>query len=214
MLPFTADVLYLLFEQYNDAIWPAQIIAYGLGLAAVILTLKPVRGGDRLIAALLAVAWAWVGVVYHLTHFATINFAAPAYGVVFVLQALLFAWTGVIRGRIAFRFRADVFGWTGLGLVVFAIAGYPLLEWLAGRGWPSTPLFGVAPGPTTMVTIGLLLLTEGRTPLHLVVIPVLWSLASGAMAWVLTSPQGLAIPAAGIGGLGLIVWKRRRQTQE
>ncbi len=80
-----------------------------------------------------------------------------------VTQALLFGWTGAIRGKVASRFRADPFGWTGSGFAIFAMALYPLIGWLAGHDWPSAPMFGVAPCPTTIFTMGLLLLTEGRT---------------------------------------------------
>ena len=210
MLPFTAEVFFSVFEQYNRAIWPAQIVAYGLGLVVVLLTLRPVPGGNKVIGALLAAAWAWIGVVYHLMHFAAIDVAAPAFGAVFIVQALLFGWTVAIGGKIVFRFRADVFGWTGLGFVLFAMAVYPLVGWLAGHGWPRAPLFGVAPCPTTIFTLGVLLLTEGRTPLRLVLIPVLWSLVGGTAAWLLSVPEDLALPLAGLGGLGLILWKNRR----
>ncbi|MEX1205769.1 MAG: DUF6064 family protein, partial [Dongiaceae bacterium] len=211
MLPFTAEVFFSVFEQYNRAIWPAQIVAYGLGIVVVLLTLRPVPGGDRAIGALLAAAWAWIGVVYHLGHFAAIDFIAPAFAAVFLIQALLFAWTGAIGGKIAFRFRADVFGWTGLGFVFFAMAVYPLAGWLAGHGWPRAALFGVAPCPTTIFTMGVLLLTEGRTPLRLALIPVLWSLVGGTAAWLLEVPEDFALPLVGLGGLGLILWKNRRR---
>lgn len=210
MLPFTAEVFFANFESYNRAIWPVQLVAYGLGLLVLLLTFRPLRGGDRLIGALLAVAWAWTGVVYHFMHFATINFLAPAFGAVFVVQALLFAWSVTIRGKVAFRARADLLGLAGLGLAVFALALYPLLGWLAGHGWPRAPLFGVAPCPTTIFSIGLVMMTEGRTPLHLVVIPLLWSLVGGSAAWLLSVPEDLALPVAGIGGLALILWKNRR----
>jgi hypothetical protein len=96
-------------------------------------------------------------------------------------------------------------------LVIYAMALYPLLAWLAGQGWPGAPMFGVAPGPTTIFTMGMLLLSAGRTPPHLVVIPLLWSLVGGATAWLLDAPEDLALPLAAIGGLGLILWKDRRQ---
>lgn len=213
MLPFTADVLFSVVAQYNRAIWPAQIIAYVLGLAVILLIFRPVPHGDRLVGALLAAAWAWIGVAYYLLHVATIDFAAPAYAAAFVIQGLLFAWTGAIRGKVAFRFRADPAGWAGLGLVFFAMAIYPLAGWLAGHGWPRTPLFGVAPGPTTIFTVGMLLLVEGRTPLHLVVLPVLWLLVGGAAAWLLNIPEDVALPLAGIGVFCLILWKNRRRTR-
>jgi hypothetical protein len=44
-LPFTAEVLFSLFETYNRAIWPAQLIAYGLGMAVLALALRPLAAG-------------------------------------------------------------------------------------------------------------------------------------------------------------------------
>jgi hypothetical protein len=211
MLPFTSEVFFSVFEQYNQAIWPAQIVAYGLGLAVALLTLWPVAGGGRIIAAILAVFWVWMGVAYHLMHFATVNFAAPAFGAVFIVQGLLLGWTGVIRGKVNFRFRPDASGWSGLGLVIFAIVLYPLLGWVAGHGWPRAQMFGVAPSPTTIFTMGALLLVAGRTPLHLVAIPVLWALIGGTAVWLLNVPEDLAPTLAGIGGLALILWKDRRE---
>lgn len=209
MLPFTADVLFASLAQYNRALWPAHALAVALGLAAVLLTLRPVRDGDRVVGALLAGAWLWTGVGYHWLHFATINFAAPVYGAFFVLQGLLLAWTGMVRGGIAFRFRPDLLGLTGLVLAMAALVAWPLADWLT-HGWQSVRLAGLTPGPTTALTLGLLLLTSGRTPLHLVVIPLLWSFVAGATAWVLNIPQDLALPVAGLSASCLIVWKNRQ----
>ncbi len=213
MLPFTAEVFFSVFEQYNRAIWPAQIVAYGLGLGAVALAFRPAAGSDRLIGALLAAAWAWTGVVYHFGYFATINFAAPAFGVLFVLEGVLFAWSAAIRGRLAFRVRAGASGWAAVGLVVVALAVYPLVGWLAGYDVRGAPVVGLAPGPTTIFTLAMLLLSAGRTPLHLVVVPVLWSLVGGAGAWLLALPEGLILPLAGVGALGLVLWTNRRQAR-
>ena len=211
MLPFTADVLFSSFEAYNRALWPLPILALVLALAAIPLTLRPVRGSDRAIGALLTIAWLWTGVGYHLLHFAAIDFAAPLYGAFFVVQALLLAWTGVVRGRLAFRFRADLSRWIGLMLALAATVAWPLADWLLGPGWSSVRLVGLAPGPTAVFTLGLLLLIDGRTPLHLAAIPVLWTLIAGATAWALSIPQDLFSPVAGLGGLCLILWKNRRR---
>ncbi|MGH6901287.1 MAG: DUF6064 family protein [Geminicoccaceae bacterium] len=211
MLPFTAETLFSSFEQYNRALWPLPILAVALALAIILLTLRPVRGGDRAVGALMALVWLWIGVGYHFLHFAAIDFAAPLYGVFFVFQGLLLAWTAVVR-RLAFRFGADLFGWTGLTLTIAAALAWPLADW-SGHGWPSVRLAGLAPGPTAEFTLGLLLLTQGRTPLHLAVIPLLWTLVAGATGWVLAIPQDLALPVAGLGAFALILWKNRRQTR-
>ena len=210
MLPFTADVLFANLAQYNRALWPAHVLALALGLATILLTLRPVRGSDRAVGALLAAAWLWIGVGYHWLHFATIDFAAPVYALFFILQGVLLVWTGALRGRLAFRFGGGLFGWTGLTLAGAALVVWPVADWLSGQGWQILRVAGLAPAPTTIFTLGLLLLIEGRTPLHLVLIPVLWTLIAGGTAWVLSISQDLALPVAGLGVLGLILWRNRQ----
>jgi len=206
MLPFTAEILFSSFEQYNRALWPLPILASALVLAIILLILRPVPGGDRAIGALVALAWVWIGLGYHFLRLATIDFAAPLYAAFFVLEGLLIAWAGLVGRPIAFRFRADLCGWTGLALALGALAGYPLADGLTGPGWPSIRLVGLAPGPTTAFTLGLLLLVEGRTPLRLAVVPLLWTLVAGATGWVLGIPQDQALALAGVGGFALILW--------
>lgn len=210
MLPFTADVLFSSFEPYYGALWPLPILAPGLALALVLLTLRPVRHGDRAIGLLLALAWVWLGAGYFMAYFAAIDFAAPGYGLLFVLEGLLLAWAGVIRGRLAFRFTGDLFGWGGLVLALAAALAAPLGDALMGHGWGSARVVGLAPGPTAVFTLGMLLLEAGRTPLHLAVIPLLWTLVAGATAWIVGIPQDLALPVAGTGAAALILWKNRR----
>lgn len=210
MLPFTAEILFASFAQYNRAWWPLPLLALALALAAIALTLRPVRHGGRATGALLALAWVWVGVGYHILHFAAIDFAAPLYGAAFVLEGLLLAWTGVARCKLAFRFDGDLPGWCGLVLALAATLPLPLADALTGHGWQSLRLVGLAPGPTAAFTLGLLLLTAGRTPVHLALIPLLWTLVAGARAWILSIPQDLALPVAGVAACALILWKNRR----
>ena len=210
MLPFTSEVFFSHLEHYNRAVWPLPILAAALGLAAIVLILRPLGGSSRAIGALLATAWLWTGLGYHFVHLAAIDFVAPLYGAFFVLQGLLLAWTGAVRGGLVFRFRADLFGWSGLALALAALIAWPLADWLTGHGWRGARLVGVAPGPTAAFTLGLLLLTEGRTPLRLAMIPLLWTLVAGATGWILTNSRDLALPAAGLGAFCLMVWKNRQ----
>ena len=209
MLSFTPDAFFALFEQYNRAIWPGQFLAYGLGFVALLLAFRPFPQRDRIVGAVLALGWLWIGVAYHYWHFTQINFIAPAFAALFVIQGLLFAWTLALRGQATFRFRPDVFGWTGFGFAVFALVIYPLLGWLAGHGWPRAPVFGVTPCPTTIFTWGMLLMVQGRTPLHLTAIPLIWSLIGGSAALLLAVPEDASLPLAAVAGLALILWKNR-----
>jgi hypothetical protein len=53
LLPFTVDQFFRMAEQYNQAIWPMQIVAYGLGIAALILAGTKLRYANQLISAIL-----------------------------------------------------------------------------------------------------------------------------------------------------------------
>lgn len=207
LLPFSTDAFFAVFEQYNLAIWPAQVVAYALGLAVVVLVLKPVRHGDRAIAGILAVAWTGMGVGYHMAYFAAINPVALVFGAAFVVQGALFAWTGVVRDRLRLRFTPDLAGWTGLGLMVFAMAVYPLLGLAVGHAWPAAPMFGVAPCPTTIFTIGVLVL--GRAGLALMAIPLVWAVIGTTGAFLLQVPQDISLAIAGAIGLVLTMLRRR-----
>jgi Family of unknown function (DUF6064) len=69
----------------------------------------------------------------------------------------------------------------------------------------------VAPAPTLIFTFGMLLMLQGRTPLYLAVIPLLWSLAAGSAAVLrLGIAEDWSVLLAGVVGFGLLVWKRRQ----
>lgn len=207
--PFTADVFFSLFETYNDTIWPAQVVAYGLGLLAIFLALRPLAAGGRIGFAILSAFWLWNAIAYHLLHFFQINFSALWVAAAFALQGLLLAGYAIAGGR-TFRFRPDIFGYGGLLLCLVALAVYPLLGWMGGHGWPRAGMFGVAPTPTVIFTFGMLLMLEGRAPIYLAVIPLLWSLVGGGAAvFLLHIHEDWSLLLAGIIGFSLLVWKRR-----
>lgn len=213
MLPYTADVLFASFEQYNQGLWPLPGLAWLLGLAAVGLAFRPVPQQDRAIAALLACGWLWTGYGYHYLHFGTLNFAAPVYAVLFVLEGLFLVWTGVVRCGLRVRFHPDLFGWAGLTVTIAALVLLPVADWLSASTWSGVRVVGLAPAPTALFTLGLLLLCEPRPPVYLAIIPLLWTLIAGASAWVLTIPQDQALAVAGMVAFALIVWKNRQRAR-
>ena len=84
LVPFTRDVFLGALEHYNEAIWPAQIVAYLFVLLALWAALRPFPGSGRLVAAVLAAAWIWTGVAYYMLQSAQINWAAWGLGFVFL----------------------------------------------------------------------------------------------------------------------------------
>jgi hypothetical protein len=93
---------------------------------------------------------------------------------------------------------------------VYALAVYPLIGILAGHHYPRTPVFGVAPCPTTIFTFGLLLWASRPVPLLVVVIPFLWSVVAMSAAVNLNVPQDYGLGVAGVLGTLLVVLRNRR----
>jgi hypothetical protein len=174
--PFTVAQFFAVFVDYNAAIWPLQIVAYGLGLLAVggLWLRGPLA--KKVILAVLAVLWALNGVGYHFLFFAEINPLAKVFAAFFVLQSILFATSVMVPNDLRFEIRSNLRSAAGLAIIVYALLFYELLGYRAGHGLMAGPLFGVAPCPTTIFTIGMLLLARGRVVVRLSIIPILWSL--------------------------------------
>jgi len=205
-LMFSPRTYYRLFELYNLAIWPLQIVALALGVAILALLLRGGVWRGRAVAAMLAVCWAWVAWAYFLERYDTINWAASYFAVGFVIEALLLVWTGVVRDRLRFRPGSDLIGRAGICIVLFALFLLPLIGPLAGRPWLQVELFGVAPDPTAIATTGVLIASH-RTHWELLIIPLLWCVISGATLWTMQSPDALVVPAVAALVLALLGWK-------
>jgi hypothetical protein len=202
-LLFSPRTYYRLFELYNEAVWPAHIAAIALGLAVLALA----RMGDgRAIAAILAAAWMWAGVAFHLDRYATINWAATYFAGAFVLQAVLLLWTGVVRDALAPDPAASLAGRAGLALVAFALFIAPAIGPLLGRDWRQIELFGLAPDPTAVATLGAVLLSA-RTQWHLLAVPVLWCVFTGLTLLAMAAPDAFVAPTAAALALAMAAWK-------
>jgi Family of unknown function (DUF6064) len=195
--PFTIADFLAVFAGYNAAIWPIHVVAYGLGLVAVTAVFMPRPWLVRLAFASLALLWAFTGIGYHLMFFAKINPVAPVFAAFFVLQGVLFLAGAIQPGNLQLELGQDFRSIAGLGSIVYALAMYPVLGIWAGHGLMAGPMFGVAPCPTTIFTIGVLLIARGRWVIWLSFIPILWSLIGLAAAVQLGIPEDLLMPVAG-----------------
>ncbi|HEU0222122.1 MAG TPA: DUF6064 family protein [Paracoccaceae bacterium] len=170
-MPFGSEG-FAVFARYNLAVWPLQVVAGLLGFAAI------------------------NGALYHMAFFAEINPAAYGFGAVFLAQAAALAITGLRPGGLRFAPSAALRPVAGLALILFAVLIYPVWGRLAGHAWPAVPVFGVAPCPTTLFTIGMLFLGSWRQACWLLAFPFLWALIGGSAAILLDVPQDAALLAA------------------
>jgi hypothetical protein len=208
-LLFSSSTYYRLFEIYNAAIWPAQVAAVGLGLAIVALLLRRLgEARGRWIPAILAAGWLWVAIAFHASRYATINWAAVYFAWAFGVEAALLIWLGVVRG-LRFERRADVAGRVGFWIFLFALVVEPLLGLLLSHGWRQVEIFGVAPDPTAVATLGILLVARGRRRWLLMVVPALWCVITGATLHAMKAPDFWVPPLAAVAAVALAMWQRR-----
>jgi len=208
-LPFTIEQFMEVFKNYNNAIWPLQIIFYLLAAVALFFTFRQSSNSSKIVSLILSFFWIWMGVVYHLIYFTNINNAAFLFGSLFIVQGLLFILVGVIKNNIRFSITYDSSGITGLILIVFALLLYPILGLLQNHIYPNSPTFGV-PCPTTIFSFGLLLLSKRKIPIVLLIIPLFWSILGFTAAFKLGIKEDLGLLISGIISVGLIFYRNRR----
>jgi len=128
MIPFTNADFLRVFEQYNIAIWPGHVLIYLVGLIAIGLAFTRRTMSTKLISLILALLWMWMGIVYHLVFFSTINNAARLFAVLFIIQAMIFVFAGVLNSSLSFRFRPDAQGLLGGILIAYSLIVYPMSD--------------------------------------------------------------------------------------
>jgi len=208
MLPFTQQQFLAVFSDYNEAIWPSQILAYLLGGAAVLLLFRQTARSSRAIAFVLSAMWIWTGVLYHGIWFSQINKPAYLFAVLFVIEGGGLLLAGAYRHQLRFGFRRGAAAFVGASLVAYAAIAYPLIGMATGHDYPAAPVFGVTPCPVAIFTFGMLLLTIGPVPRWLLVVPVIWSLIGGSAAILLAVPQDWLLLVSGLVAAPLIAIRR------
>jgi Family of unknown function (DUF6064) len=203
MLPFTREQFFAVFLEYNNAVWPASIVAYGLGILALVAVLRPKPVWSRVAAAILAVMWAWTGIAYQGIFFSAINGAAILFAALFIAQALALAYFGFTKNHLAFgevHWPRAIIGWV---FIAYAGVAYPLIGLSTGHSYQELPQFGITPCPVTLFTFGMLLLA--KPPWIPFVIPVVWSLIGGSAALLLSVPQDWLLLASGVITITLLI---------
>lgn len=205
-LMFAPRTYYRLFELFNAEIWPLQVASLALGVAVLFLAW---RGGDtdgRVVCAVLALLWLFVAWAYHWQRYATINWGAVYYAAGFALEGLLLG-VAAVRGIAIARPHRAVHLVAAL-LAVTGVIVYPIVAPLSGRPWTQAELFGIAPDPTAIATLGILLLTTGPFTGLLMLPPLAWCALTAATLWTMESAEAVIPAAAGIAAL-LVALARR-----
>ena len=219
-MDFTVDQFLAMFHRYNEAIWPMQIVGYVLGLVIVVALVARVRGSrtalaahavaDRLVPALLAFYWAWIGVVFMWSYQADLSRSGRPFGALFLIGAAAFV-VAALRGADLGLGRVP--SWrlaVGGAMIAYGMVVYPLLGALAGHSYPSAPVFGVAPCPTTIFTFGVLVCCL-RPRWYLLVMPLVWAGIATTAALKLGMVEDFGLVASAVVAAVVVFWMGRQR---
>lgn len=208
-MPFTTDQFLQVFKDYNLAIWPMQIVFYVLSFVMIFLAVQKSKKLDTLINVLLAFFWFWMGFIYHFGFFSSINNAAWVFGFFNIVQGFIFLYSGILKSKLKYSYHPDLNGIAGLLIMMYALVVYPVIGYFSGHAFPYSPTFGL-PCPTTIFTLGMLLLVERRISLWVLVIPLVWSIVgtSAALNFGIKEDAGLLI--SGVTAFTLIIYRNRK----
>jgi hypothetical protein len=198
------------FAAYNLQIWPLQILAYLLGIAALFLSVRKTGIASRLIPAILAIFWLWVAFFFWLPGLLQGYKPAYVFTAVFLIQGFLFL-TFTIKPTLRFGLQKDIYSLAGIFFLLYALVGYPVVGILAGHIYPRLPSFGMTPCPLVTFTFGMLLLAKRKVAKTLLIIPFFYALSS--LLWVSIGIfEDVGMIASGLLGAGMI-WRRDSKTQ-
>ena len=212
-LPFSLGDFLNIFKEYNETVFPLQIVYYFVAFLCIYLIFIKYKYVNKIVSITLSFFWLWIGVVYHLIFFSAINPAAYIFGALFIIQALLFMIWGVFKKNLSFEYKKTTNNVLGVVFLLYALIIYPLLGYQLGHVYPYSPTFGL-PCPTTIFTFGLLLFSNKRVPVLLLVIPLIWSVIGFSAAINLTIYEDTGLIVAGATAVTLLLINNRKHPKE
>jgi len=97
----------------------------------------------------------------------------------------------------------------GTILVLFALVVYPLLGYVFRHIYPSSPTFGL-PCPTTIFTLGILLWSDTKIPLFILLIPFFWCIIGFTAAIQLGMREDTALLVAGFITAAILFFQKEK----
>jgi len=208
-LMFSPRIYWRLFESINLFAWPLQPLLIAAGLGWLRLQSRGPAGTAwsrrttlvlaLVLALVLSRCWLFVAWAFLWQRFAPIQWVATGYATAFALQGagwLVLAWQDGLRASTEVARRR-----IGTGLGLWALLAHPLLALADGRPWQQAEVFGLAPDPTAIGTLAVLLLVRAeaartRAWLRLLwLVPLGWCAVSAATLATMGSWQA-AVPLA------------------
>jgi uncharacterized membrane protein len=222
LLMFSPSVYWRLFESLNRFAWPLVAFLMTLALGSVAWWTFRRRSTDqppgassaRAALVLMAGCWLFVAWAFFWQRFAPVYSAAPVFSAFFTLQSSGWALLAVAPGVRWARWSRRTL--MGVVLAGWAVFGQPALAWVFGRQLWQAEWFGLAPDPTALGGLALLLMLDlsqhrasrvlGRL---LWIWPLCWCAITSLTLWTLGEWQALGVLALGVLALGAGALRQR-----
>jgi hypothetical protein len=207
-LPFTQDQFFELFARYNLGLGfiPWIVLIGGFALAAMFFW--PSSSRNAWIIWFLDLIWLINAAAYHLSAYWQIHSAAIWFAAIFFIEAIGLGAVAVTARDDLFPLRDKWHYWFSICCAGFSLILYPLWIMAEGRDYPALPLFGVAPAPTTIFTIGILIMMRSPQREWLLVLPIIWCVMGGSTAISLGVTPDYALWVAGLAAFVLLMRDR------
>lgn len=180
-MPFTTEQFFMIFEDYNKTVFPLPWIFLFLGIIAIYAVLSKKSGKNNFVGSILAVIWIWIGIVYHIIFFSSINPAAYIFGGLFIIQGIFFYIETFVRRNLVFNYMGTAKSNLALFFIVFGMIIYPVISFYLEGSMLKVISFGL-PCPSVIVAYGFLMLTDKKFSKYLLIIPSFWALIGTAAA--------------------------------
>jgi heme exporter protein D len=90
-----AEHFFQRMAEYNNAIWPAQIISYVLAIIIIIHSIKQWKVSNEINTTILAILWMWNGAVTEILFFSKFQTQYYVWGILWILQGIFFLIIGL-----------------------------------------------------------------------------------------------------------------------
>lgn len=159
------------------------ILTYVLAIIALFMAYRKNDYSNRFISLTLTFLWLWIGLVFGILVFGPVPTVMAGieypgiwylFGGIFVIHGIILLCFGVIKDTVSYTWKPDSRHYIGLLLILYGLVFYPLVGILTGRVFLEYPIFGIAPCPVSIFTLGLLLWSDARPSLPIMTIPLFW----------------------------------------
>jgi hypothetical protein len=196
VLPFTREQFLQVFAAYNERLWPLVVLLWIVTAYQFVDVVRGRKLRPGVLLILLGAHWAWAAIAYHAWFFAEINPAAWLFSAVFLVEAFLLLWCARGRFELQSARSSVVRQRLSTPLIAYGLL-YPAIARAEGHLYPEIPTFGV-PCPTTILTIGFLLMMDGSLPILVSIVPIAWALIGGSASFLLQIRTDLGLALAGL----------------